>query len=125
MEITRRSPARTTAALLAPGVATFLAWWAFLGMDANDNYSVPQCAGLVVALVAIGVVVGWLAHRSELAAVICSAALGISVACWMGWSDDDTGLFVIGWLMVTLASFPGAMAVVLSTWALRNSRAAH
>lgn len=125
METTHRSPVRMIAALIAPGVATFLAWWVFLGMDANDNYSVPQCAGLVVALVAIGVATGWLVRRSELTAAICSAAIGISVACWMSWSDDDTGLFVIGWLMITLASFPGAMAVVLSAWAFRSSRIAH
>jgi hypothetical protein len=98
-------------AVLVPGLATFLAWWGLLGLDAND-YTVPQCAGLVLVLLAIGIATGWLTQSAERAPAIVSAGAGISVGCFTDWMDDETGMFVIGWMMLTPCAFIGAGLVI-------------
>lgn len=105
---------------ILPAVATFATWWVFLGTDANDNYAVAQVAGMAVVLLAIAVACGWFATRMDLLAVIVSGVVGVSAACWASWSDDDTGLFVIGWFMVTVGTLIVATAVVTVTWAVRE-----
>lgn len=115
---TPRSLPRTVAALALPGVATYLAWWALLGRDDDDLYTVGQCAALVLALIAIGIVAGLLARGRERWLVVASAVLGIAVGCWTGWSDDESGLFVVGWIMVVTAAVPATICVVLGSGAL-------
>lgn len=107
---------------ILPAVATGAAWWLFLGMDTNDTYSVPQVAGLVVVLLAIGIAGGWFARRSELLGVIVSAVVGVAVACYSSWSDDDTGLFMIGWIMVVFGMTVSSVLVVMITAAVRHGR---
>ncbi len=112
---------RLLAALLGPGVATFGAWWLFLGFDSND-YTVPQCAGLVLVLIAIGVVATRVSRGFERVAVVLSAGIGISAGCFTSWMDDDTGMFVIGWMMLTPVAFMGAALVVSLTAVVVDSR---
>ena len=119
---TPRSLLRMLAAVIAPGAATFASWWLFLGLDPNNTYSVPQCAGLVLLLIAIGVAAAWVSRAGERAAVIVSAGLGISVGCFTSWMDDPTGLFLLGWMMLTPPAFLGAAVVVLFTAAVKDSR---
>ena len=107
---------------LLPAAATFAAWWVFLGMDENDVYSVPQVAGLVLVLLAIGITAGWLARRTELLGVIVSAVVGVAAACWLSWSDDESGLFAVGWVMVVLGMIVGTVLVVVVTASVRQSR---
>ncbi|SKB02757.1 hypothetical protein [Aeromicrobium choanae] len=107
---------------ILPAVATFAAWWLFLGTDENDNYSVLQVAGLVVVLIVIGIAAGWLARSSELLGVIVSAVVGVAAACWASWSDDESGLFVVGWGMVVFGTVLSTVLVVMITSAFRQSR---
>lgn len=107
---------------IAPAIASFAAWWIFLGTDANDVYSVAQVAGLVVVLLVIAIACGWLARKSELLPVIVSSVVGVAAACWTSWSDDDSGLFVVGWLMVVIGTAVCAVLVILVTNAVRRSR---
>lgn len=109
---------------IAPAVATFTAWWIFLGVDSNDQYSVGQVAGLVVVLLVIGVVCGWLARSNDLLPFVVSAVMGISAGCWSSWSDDDSGMFVIGWIMVTAGAALGSAAVIIGAWAMRRTLSA-
>lgn len=109
-------------AWIVPAVATYAAWWVFLGTDDDDQYTLAQVAGLVVVLIAVGVVCGWLARRSELLGVIVSAVVGVGVACWTSWSDDESGTFVVGWIMVVFGVIVGAVAVVTVTAAVRQAR---
>lgn len=102
--------------------ATFASWWLFLGFDWNDNYTVSQCAGLVLLLIAIGVAAAWVSYGIERAAVIVSAGLGISAGCFTSWMDDDTGLFLLGWMMLTPPAFLGAAVVVLTTVCVKDFR---
>lgn len=113
---------RAFLAWILPAAATFAAWWVFLGMDEDDQYTVPQVAGLVVVLFAIGVACGWLARRTELLGVIVSAVVGVAAACWTSWSDDESGMFVVGWIMVVFGTIVGAVAIVTVTAAARQRR---
>ncbi|GAA3548783.1 hypothetical protein AFL01nite_23270 [Aeromicrobium flavum] len=114
---------RALLAWLLPAVATFAAWWAFLGTDADGQYSVAQVLGLVVVLLLVGVACGWLARRTELLGVIVSAVVGVAVACWTDWApDDDSGLFIVGWGMVVFGTAVFGALLVLVTSAVRRSR---
>lgn len=106
---------------IVPALASFAAWWIFLGTDENDTYSVPQVAGLVLVLIAIAVVCGGFARRTDLLPLIVSAVMGVAVACWSSWSDDDTGLFVVGWMMVVVGTALVGSAIMVLTWRLRES----
>jgi len=105
---------------ILPAVATFAAWWIFLGGDADDRYSVGQVAGLVVVLVVIGVVCGWLARSNDLLPFVVSATMGVAAACWSSWSDDESGLFVVGVVMVVAGTALGATALIVGSWAMRR-----
>ena len=113
---------RMLVAVFVPGAATFASWWLLLGLDPNGTYSVPQCAGLVLLLIAIGVGAAWVSQAGERAAVIVSAGLGLSADCFTSWMDDPTGLFLLGWMMLTPPAFLGAAAVVLITVDMKSSR---
>lgn len=106
---------------IAPALATFAAWWIFFGFDGDGTYSVPQAGGLVMVLLAIGVACGWLARATDLLPFIVSAVVGISSACWTDWSaDDDSGLFAVGWIMITAGALMGAVVVIVGTWLVRR-----
>jgi Na+/proline symporter len=114
---------RALLAWLLPAVAAFAAWWLFLGTDADGQYSVAQVAGLVIVLLLVGVACGWLARRMELVGVIVSAVVGVAAGCWTDWApDDDSGLFIIGWLMVVFGTAVFGTLLILVTSAVRRSR---
>jgi hypothetical protein len=111
---------RTPVTLLAPAAATFAVWWLFLGFDADDQYAVAQCAGLLIVLVAVGGAGGWWARPGERAAVAVGAAAGISAGCFTAWMDDESGLFLVGWMLLTPVAFLGAAVVVGGTALVRD-----
>jgi len=114
---------RAFASWLLPALATFAAWWVFLGLDEDGQYTVLQAVGLGLVLIAIGIACGWLVRGLDLLAVIVSAVVGVSVACWISWSrQDDSGLFVIGWFLVTVGVAVAAAAVILVTRAVKLRR---
>jgi hypothetical protein len=112
---------RSVVLCVGVSAATFLVWSVSLGADSNDQYSAGQVAGLVLPLVAIGVALPWLARGFDLVAAATSAAIGISGACWASWSDDSTGLFVVGWFMVTVGTFAGTAVLVAVGFAVSSS----
>ena len=105
---------------LAPAAATFATWFIFLGMDSDDQYTVIQVAAMVVVLLVIGVAFGWFARKMDLLAIIVSGVAGISAARWMSWSDDESGLFGIGWMMVTVGAAMVTAVLVIATWLVRQ-----
>ncbi|WP_313405775.1 hypothetical protein [Aeromicrobium sp.] len=112
---------RALVSWLLPAVATFAAWWIFLGTDGDGQYTVAQVAGLVVVLLVVGVACGWLARSTDLLPFVVSAVMGVAAACWSDWSgDDDSGLFVVGWLLVTAGTALGAALVIVGAWAMRR-----
>ncbi len=115
---------RAFIAWILPAVATFAAWWMFLGTDEDDVYTVTQVAGLILALVVIGVALGWFARRTDLLPMVVSSVMGVAVACWTSWSDDESGLFVVGWLLVVVGTSIGATLLIVITSSVRKSNAA-
>jgi hypothetical protein len=106
--------------LVVPGLATFAAWQLTLGL-AEPTYSVRLVAVLVNVLIGIGVATGWWARGTGEALLGCASAVaGIAISCFADWSDDPTGLFMIGWIMVTGSACVTAFIVILGTFAIRQ-----
>jgi hypothetical protein len=104
-------------ALVVAGVSAAL-WAAWLGWDQHHDvhpdgsttgpYEVWQVAGLVLTLL---VPVYWAASRRYFAGAVLGTTLGLTAAAYYDWSDDATGLFVIGVVLVMLGSFAATAAV--------------
>ncbi|MFD3512598.1 hypothetical protein [Streptomyces sp. NPDC058657] len=109
----------TAMALLALG-----AWAAWLGWDQTRDvhpdgsstgpYEAWQVIGLVLTLL---IPLYWAAARRHLVAAVLSIPLGLTLATYVDWSDDASGLFVIGVLMTLLGSLAttGIATAVITT----------
>ncbi|MGW7053856.1 hypothetical protein [Streptomyces sp. NPDC054887] len=99
-------------------------WAAWLGWDQQRDvhpdgsstgpYEAWQVIGLVLTL---AVPVVWAASRNYIAAAVLGATAGLTAAVYYDWSDDASGLFVIGVGMVmvgTLLVTTVASAVIVS-----------
>jgi hypothetical protein len=123
---------RTAAGLLGLAAGTVFAWWAWLGRDtemqldpATGDYSGPyttaQVAGLVLTLVAL-LVVAVLARVPALpaAAVMTVAFTGAWTA--QAAAEDESGLFLVGAILVLAGMTAGTTVVALLTAAVRRRR---
>lgn len=108
-------------AWLAPGACAALTWWIFLGNDDNDVYTVGQVVPVVVILIALGVLFGWFADRMTLLPIIVSSVVGLCSAVYASWSDDETGTFMVGVILVGIGAAVVASALVVGTWAVRQN----
>ncbi|MGW0548536.1 hypothetical protein [Streptomyces altiplanensis] len=100
------------AAILVLAVVTVAAWAAWLGWDQHRDvqpdgsttgpYEAWQVIGLVLTLLAP---LYWAASRRYIAAAVLGTTAGLTVAAYYDWSDDGSGLFVIGVGMVMVGSF--------------------
>ncbi|MEU8524412.1 hypothetical protein AB0C77_02250 [Streptomyces sp. NPDC048629] len=117
------------ATLVTAGLAAGL-WAAWLGWDQQRDvhpdgsttgpYEAWQVLGLGVTLLAAtygAAAMGWF-----VAAVLGTTA-GLTVAAFADWSDDASGLFVIGVGMIAVGSMVGTTAVTAVAGALRQKRA--
>lgn len=107
---------------LAPSLLLVLvpvaAWAAWLGWDRHRDvhsdgsvtgpYEAWQVIGLVLTLLAP---VCWAAYRRHVAGAVFGTTAGLTAAAWYDWSDDSSGLFVIGVGMVMVASLAAASAL--------------
>ncbi|MEV0893294.1 hypothetical protein [Promicromonospora sp. NPDC050262] len=118
--------------MLALVVLTVAAWWIFLGRDTvrdvdpatgavTGPYEAPQvvaCALVLVALVVVGAltVPAWVA--------VLAVALPFTVA-WtvQAASDDDSGLWAVGALLVLVGTLAGGAVVAAVTRAVARGRA--
>ncbi|MFE6836159.1 hypothetical protein ACFVFI_15195 [Streptomyces sp. NPDC057705] len=113
------APRPLIAVLLA--VVASAAWAAWLGWDQQRDvhpdgtqtgpYEAWQVIGLVVTLL---VPVCWAAFRGHAAATVAGVTAGLTIAAAYDWSDDASGLFVIGAGMVMV----GSLAVTAGVCAL-------
>ncbi|MFF5012657.1 hypothetical protein [Streptomyces sp. NPDC001165] len=93
-------------------------WAAWLGWDQHRDvhpdgsttgpYEAWQVIGLVLTLLAP---VCWAASRRYMAGAVLGTTAGLTVAAYYDWSDDASGLFIVGVGMVMIGSFV-ATAVV-------------
>jgi hypothetical protein len=109
---------RELLSILALAAVTLTMWAAWLGWDQQRDvqpdgtetgpYEAWQVIGLVLTLLAP---VYWAASRRYMAAGVLGTTAGLTAAAYYDWSDDASGLFVIGVGMVMLGSL-AATAVV-------------
>ncbi|MEU9340357.1 hypothetical protein AB0D74_03925 [Streptomyces sp. NPDC048278] len=119
-------------ALVLAGVSV-VAWAAWLGWDQDQDvradgsvggpYEVWQVAGLVATLLAA---VCCAAARDHSAAAVGGPTVGLTLAAYVDWADDASGLFMVGVALVMVGSFVAcavASAVVSAlTDTLRHDR---
>ena len=126
---TERTPVRSLLIALGLAVLSVGTWWAFLGRDDTRDvdpvtgsttgpYEAPQviaCGLVLVGLVAAGTVVlpPWPAVGAV--AVPFTAAWGVNAA-----AQDDSGLWVVGGVLVLLGTVAGGALVAVVTRRLRG-----
>ncbi|MFC9280327.1 hypothetical protein [Streptomyces collinus] len=108
-------------AALAPAL-----WAAWLGWDQHRDvhpdgsttgpYQAWQVIGLVLTLLAA---VGWAAYRDYVTGAVLGTTAGLTAAAYVDWSDDSSGLFVIGVGLVMVGTFVGTAVVSAVTTAVR------
>lgn len=110
--------------LALAGIA-MAAWAAWLGWDQHRDvhpdgsttgpYEAWQVIGLVLTLVAPVV---WAAFRGYTKAAVLGPAAGLAVAAAYDWSDDASGLFMVGVVMIAFGTLAVTCLVTLVTSAL-------
>jgi hypothetical protein len=105
------------------------AWAAWLGWDqgydvrpdgsTSGPYAVWQVVGLVLTLL---VPVCWAAARGHSTAAVGGTTAGLTLAAYVDWSGDASGLFVVGVALVMVGSFVASAVVSAVTDTLRRDR---
>ncbi|MFE1443295.1 hypothetical protein [Streptomyces sp. NPDC058739] len=136
MERRRAERARElTVGLVLAGVAVG-AWAGWLGWDQQRDvhpdgsttgpYEAWQVIGLVLTLVGP---LCWAAWRRHTDAAVAGVPLGLAFAAYVDWSDDASGLYMVGVVTLLLGSLAATAAVTAVTagigraTALRGNRA--
>jgi hypothetical protein len=101
-------------------------WAAWLGWDqqydlhpdgsSTGPYEAWQVIGLALTLL---VPVVWAASRRHIAGAVVGTTAGLAVASFYDWSDDASGLFFVGVMMVTVgtaAVTTGLSFLVAALW---------
>ncbi|WUW23496.1 hypothetical protein OG521_23050 [Streptomyces sp. NBC_01463] len=98
-------------AILVLAVMTLALWAAWLGWDQHRDvqpdgsetgpYEAWQVIGLVLSLLAP---VYWAASRRYIAGAVLGVTGGLTVAAYYDWSDDSSGLFMVGVVLVMVGS---------------------
>ncbi|MGV9314290.1 hypothetical protein ACWDR0_19215 [Streptomyces sp. NPDC003691] len=123
-----RTPAHQALTGLALAVLAAVLWAGWLGWDQKRDvhadgtttgpYEAWQVAGLVLPLLAA---VYWTASRQYITATVLGITAGLTGAACYDWSDDSSGLFVIGVTMIMIGSL-GATGLLAVTFASRGRR---
>ena len=118
MERQRPEPAHQLSPTLALAGVTLAAWAAWLGWDQRRDvhpdgsttgpYEAWQVIGLVLTLLAP---VYWATSRRYFAGAVLGTTAGLTVAAYYDWSDDASGLFMVGVGMVMMGSLGVTTAV--------------
>ncbi|MEV1022183.1 hypothetical protein [Streptomyces sp. NPDC050264] len=113
---------------LALAVLASAAWAGWLGWDQHRDvhpdgtetgpYAAWQVIGLVVTLLAP---VCWTAARHHVAPAVLGTTAGLTVAAYVDWSDDSSGLFAVGVALVMMGSLAATAAVSAVVTAVRRS----
>ncbi|MDN0200536.1 hypothetical protein [Streptomyces sp. S.PNR 29] len=111
MEQRLPNPVRQLVTVLALVGVTLAAWAAWLGWDQHRDvhpdgtttgpYEAWQVIGLVLTLL---VPVYWAASRRYFAGAVLGTTAGLTAAASYDWSDDSSGLFGVGVLLVLVGS---------------------
>ncbi|WP_406339606.1 hypothetical protein OH782_09745 [Streptomyces sp. NBC_01544] len=98
-------------AILVLAALALAVWAAWLGWDQHRDvhpdgsttgpYEAWQVIGLVLTLLAL---VYWAASRRYIAGAVLGITSGLTAAAYYDWSDDSSGLFMVGVGMVMVGS---------------------
>ncbi|MEU1862537.1 hypothetical protein [Streptomyces gardneri] len=112
---------------VALAAVAMAAWAAWLGWDQHRDvhpdgsttgpYEAWQVVGLGLTLLAP---VCWAAFRGYAVAGVVGTTAGLTVAAFYDWSDDASGLFVIGTILVMIGTLAVTSAVALLATALKR-----
>ncbi|MEU6550499.1 hypothetical protein ABZ915_09450 [Streptomyces sp. NPDC046915] len=115
---------RQLLSILALAGVTVAMWAAWLGWDqrrveqfdgtATGPYETWQIIGLVLTLL---LPVYWAASRHYVMGAVLGTTLGLTAAAYYDWSDDSSGLFVIGVGLVMVGSLvvTGVVSAVIAS----------
>ncbi|WP_436961119.1 hypothetical protein [Streptomyces sp. SudanB182_2057] len=108
-----------------------LAWAGWLGWDQRRDvhadgtttgpYQAWQVIGLVLTQLAP---VYWATVRRHPVAAVLGTSAGLTAAAYYDWSDDASGLFVIGVGLVTLGSLTATTAATATITSIHRARTA-
>ena len=114
-----RKPVPQLVSILLLAGVSLAVWAAWLGWDQHRDvhpdgtttgpYEAWQVIGLVLILLAP---VYWAASRRYLAGAVLGTTAGLTVAAYYDWSDDSSGLFMVGVVLVMIGSL--AVTAVVS-----------
>ncbi|MFI6660251.1 hypothetical protein ACIBL8_32485 [Streptomyces sp. NPDC050523] len=106
-----RKPAAQLLSILVLAGVSLAGWAAWLGWDQHRDvqpdgsttgpYEAWQVIGLVLTLLAA---VSWAVSRRHIAGAVLGTTAGLTVAAYSDWSDDSSGLFMVGVGMVMMGS---------------------
>ncbi|WP_411071551.1 hypothetical protein [Streptomyces sp. cmx-4-25] len=104
-------------ALLAAGAwAVWLGWDQHYDQHPDGSVSGPYGAWQVVGLVlTLGVPVCWAAARGQAPGAVLGTTAGLTAAAFWDWSDDGSGLYVIGVGTVMVGSLAATAVASLLT----------
>ncbi|MFD6874072.1 MULTISPECIES: hypothetical protein [unclassified Streptomyces] len=120
-----QKPVRELFVTLLLVVVAAALWAAWLGWDQERDvhpdgsttgpYEAWQVIGLVLTLL---VPVYWAASRQYVTAAVLGTSLGLAAAACYDWSDDGSGLFVIGVGMVLIGSLvvTCGLSLLIASW---------
>ncbi|MET8407845.1 hypothetical protein ABZV34_06980 [Streptomyces sp. NPDC005195] len=122
----RKTVPQLVSILLLAGVS-LAAWAAWLGWDQHRDvqpdgtttgpYAAWQVIGLVLTLPAP---VYWAASRRYVAGAVLGTTAGLTVAAYEDWSDDSSGLFMVGVGLVMTGSLVATAVVSVIASAKRR-----
>ncbi|NEA62103.1 hypothetical protein [Streptomyces sp. SID12488] len=127
MERQTPKPVHQLLPILALAGVALAAWAAWLGWDQEYDvhsdgsttgpYEAWQVIGLVLTLLAP---VYWAASRRYFVGAVLGTTAGLTVAAFYDWSDDSSGLFIIGVGMIMFGSLGVTAAVCAVTAAVKR-----
>lgn len=129
-----RRPAPSLLPTLATAGASLAGWAAWLGWDqyrdvqsdgtTTGPYEAWQVIGLVLTLLGP---LYWAVSRHRGTVAVFGPTIGLTVAAFHDWSDDASGLYMVGVVMVMLGSLAATAAVssVIAAMSRDGRRAAH
>ncbi|WP_051813945.1 hypothetical protein [Kitasatospora sp. MBT63] len=113
-------------------LASAAAWAAWLGWDHHYDihpdgsetgpYEPWQVIGLVLTLLAS---VSWAAFRCHGTDAVLGTTAGLTAAAYYDWSDDSSGLFLVGVGMVAVASLVVTLALSALIGAVARGQERH
>ncbi|MFD5516930.1 hypothetical protein [Streptomyces sp. NPDC127066] len=123
-----RKPVPQLVSILLLAGVSLAVWAAWLGWDQHRDvqpdgtttgpYEAWQVIGLVLILLAP---VYWAASRRHTRAAVLGTTAGLTVAAYYDWSDDSSGLFMVGVVLVMLGSLAVTTVVSAIASATRQS----